>query len=79
MIRVLAISMQNCGKCEQAKKMLSKYSNVKWKDYTDCGKDFIAEWNVDKTPFFIIMDKDGIYTNSTNSVIEVRKMLDSDN
>jgi len=75
-MKVIAITKPGCPKCSQAREILESF-NIQWVDcYSILGEELVKAFEIEYAPFFIVMDiDDPSYTITTNSALEVKKIL----
>jgi len=78
MILITALTAKQCGKCEDAKFILRNYDNINWVDVdSERGKSITKGLNITYTPFFIIGYDDILGITYSDSIIEVRKLIEA--
>ena len=74
-MKVKAISLEHCGKCEQAKIKLKDYP-IEWfvVEYSHEAGVLAEKYDVTKVPAFLIFENDKFVRKTTN-VLEIKDMF----
>ena len=78
MIKVIALSAKWCGKCKDAKKILSQYDSIEWLDVDNDYKaeKLVEQFNVEHLPFFVIGDENSLNVTTSRSYKQVEKLFE---
>ena len=74
-MRFVALSKDNCPKCQWAKRQLMAYP-IDWVNIKDDrGKALVEEFQVQFVPFFIVYDMDDVVVTTSSNVLAIRQMV----